>query len=693
MDTARDGPQETAGDPPRRLFVYTRGFLTDRRIRRILELSGYRITLGRPGPRDRIAVWGHSPYAGRGERAARRSGAALLRVEDAFLRSLFPGRAGEPPLGLVLDRSGMHYDARGPSDLERLLNEDPLDDPVLLRRAQSGMDRLQAAHLSKYSALRPDLPLPEPGYVLVVDQTRGDASIRLGGADADRFARMLAAARADHPDTRILIKSHPETQRGFRPGHFGPADEDRRTRLLDAPVSPWSLFAGARAVYTVSSQLGFEAIIAGHRPHVFGQPFYAGWGLSHDIYPPARRGRVLDAAQPFAGAMLLYPTWYDPFHDRLGRFEDALGALEAQTRAWREDAQGHVAAGMRLWKRQPLQRFFGRHRRLRFAEGPRAVSLARAEGRGLLVWAGKETPELSGAAARAELPLRRVEDGFLRSRGLGAELVPPLSLVTDDLGIYYDPSRPSRLERLLAGAAALSPAALDRAERLRSAVVDAGLSKYNLALDSTSERMAAKEARGRRRILVPGQVEDDASILRGAGAVRTNLGLLKEARRRNPDALITYKPHPDVEAGLRSGRVSPQDLAPLADRVATRADPAALIAETDEIWTMTSLLGFEALLRGKSVTCLGTPFYAGWGLTRDLAPPCPRRGTALSLAALVHGALIDYPRYLDPVSGLPCPPEIAVERLACGTIPRPGPVNRLTAKLQGAMASYAWLWR
>jgi hypothetical protein len=64
------------------------------------------------------------------------------------------------------------------------------------------------------------------------------------------------------------------------------------------------------------------------------------------------------------------------------------------------------------------------------------------------------------------------------------------------------------------------------------------------------------------------------------------------------------------------------------------------------------------------VVCHGTPFYAGWGLTRDLAPVPDRRGRALSLDALVAGVLILYPRYLDPVTGLPCPPEVLVDRMA-----------------------------
>jgi capsular polysaccharide export protein len=183
--------------------------------------------------------------------------------------------------------------------------------------------------------------------------------------------------------------------------------------------------------------------------------------------------------------------------------------------------------------------------------------------------------------------------------------------------------------------------------------------------------------------------------------VRSNLALLQAARAANPGAVIVYKPHPDVEAGLRPGVVADEDLARLADVVAHAADPVALIAACDEVWTMTSLLGFEALMRGKPVTCLGTPFYAGWGLTRDLGPVPARRlrkpdGSLQprpSLDHLVHAALIAYPRYHDPVTGRPCPPEVAVDRLASGQIPRRGLGNRLLAKAQGRLATHAWLWR
>lgn len=200
---------------------------------------------------------------------------------------------------------------------------------------------------------------------------------------------------------------------------------------------------------------------------------------------------------------------------------------------------------------------------------------------------------------------------------------------------------------------------------------------------------------------MPGQVEDDASIRLGALEVCTNLGLLQRVRAANPEAVLVYKPHPDVEAGLREGALRPDELRGLADVTARQSDPIALIEACDEVWTMTSLLGFEALLRGKPVTCLGAPFYAGWGLTRDLGPVPARRMRAadghplprVTLQALTHAALIAYPRYHDPVSQRPCPPEVAVDRLGCGTVPRPGLSLRLLAKLQGAFASQAHLWR
>lgn len=322
------GPDSATGKTSRQLYVYNGGFLTRPRLRRILTLAGYDLRLGRPGPDDLIGVWGQSPTSWRGAAVARRTGAPVLRVEDAFLRSVRPGRDGDPPLGLLLDSRGVHFDPARPSDLEVLLAEHPLDDTALLDRARAGIVVLARAHLSKYNTFDPATPCPAPGYVLVIDQTEGDASVTASGADRNRFLEMLFCAREDHPGARILVKTHPETLAGHRGGHFRDGDLTEGMAFFTDPVSPHALLEGAIAVYTVSSQLGFEAILAGHNPVVFGQPFYIGWGLTQDRAPLDRRQRRLTRAQMFAAAMILYPAGTTPI---------VIGsaALRTRCRRWR----------------------------------------------------------------------------------------------------------------------------------------------------------------------------------------------------------------------------------------------------------------------------------------------------------------------------------------------------------------------
>lgn len=698
----------TADGRSMQLFAFSGGFLGPsaqaRRVRRILTLASHPLRLGWPSADDAVAAWGHSPRAARAEAVARRTGAAIWRIEDAFLRSVRPGRlGGEPPMGLLIDRLGAHYDPSQPSELERLLATHPLDDTPLLNRARHCIWRLRHLHLSKYNVHDPALTPPPPGYVLVIDQVRGDASIRHGGVNgplSERlFTDMLHAALDENPGARVILRTHPESAGKARAGHFTRSVLGNRIQIADGGLSPWALLEGAIAVYTVSSQMGFEAILAGHRPRVFGLPFYAGWGLSQDEQSLKRRDRRLTQAQLFAAAMLLYPAWHDPLRDRPCALEQVVDQMEARIAVFQQDRRGHVACGMRLWKRRHLQAMFGREKALIFErDETRAQTRAKAAGRGLIGWASRVSPGFPGL---------RIEDGFLRSRGLGAALTPPVSLVADDLGIYYDPARESRLERLVAEP--LPPGGAARVQALIDAIVAGGLTKYNIGATADTTWQAIAGLRQARPdvpvILVPGQVEDDASIRLGAAEIRTNRALLEAARAALPEAIILFKPHPDIEAGLRPGAVPDAD--DWANLVVEGMDAASLLPLVDRVWTITSGLGFEALLRGKAVTCLGVPFYAGWGLTDDRAPTPPRRRAAapVTLAALVHAALIAYPRYIDPATGTACPPEFIVERLSGAYTDTPtgvmtgkqaggaGPGLRLLARVQGTLASRAHWWR
>jgi capsular polysaccharide export protein len=251
----------------------------------------------------------------------------------------------------------------------------------------------------------------------------------------------------------------------------------------------------------------------------------------------------------------------------------------------------------------------------------------------------------------------RLEDGFLRSVGLGADLIRPLSWVVDGRGLYYDARQPSDLEVLLQETI-FDAGLLERARRLRERIVALGLTKYNVGSSSWQRPNSASAV-----ILVPGQVESDASLAFGAPGIRRNMDLLRAVREANPGAYVVYKPHPDVVARLRAAGQDEQTALRWCDKVVVDAPMDQLLAAVDEVHVMTSLAGFEALLRGKAVTCHGLPFYAGWGLTTDVIS-CPRRSRRLSLDELVAGALMLYPLYFDRRGERRISPEEALDELA-----------------------------
>jgi capsular polysaccharide export protein len=252
--------------------------------------------------------------------------------------------------------------------------------------------------------------------------------------------------------------------------------------------------------------------------------------------------------------------------------------------------------------------------------------------------------------------LLRVEDGFLRSVGLGADLIDPISWVVDQSGMYYDATGPSDLEIHLARGS-WTQQQLQRARKLQHQLVERAITKYNLSASSWQRPSGAQ-----RVVLVVGQVESDASIRFGAPQIRSNLDLLQAVRAAEPDAYVVYKPHPDVVAGLCRAGHREEAARHSCDELLIRGSIESLFEQVDAIHVLTSLAGFEALLRGVAVHCWGLPFYAGWGLTQDQLD-CPRRGRSLPLEALVHASLIDYPRYVSRRSGWFIEPEDAIEEL------------------------------
>jgi capsular polysaccharide export protein len=395
----------------------------------------------------------------------------------------------------------------------------------------------------------------------------------------------------------------------------------------------------------------------------------------------------LSRAQLFA-ARLQATRYVNPYSGEDCTFEEALEAVADLARAARAAEGIAVCLGMSFWKRRRIAEMLaaggGAPRFAKTAE--EAIDIAVKRRGAIAVWAARAPDDLAKLTKDAGVEIVLIEDGFVRSVGLGADFMPAASIVLDRDGIYFDPSRPSGLDRILSNTE-FTAELTERARRLIQLMVARGITKYNVG--SATPDIAVPQ--GRRVIFVPGQVENDRSVVLAGGEIQRNLDLLKRVRALNPDAYIVYKPHPDVDAGHRPGAIAEAEALKVADQVVRGVSSAAIISAVDEVHTLTSLAGFEALIRNRYVVTYGRPFYAGWGLTKDFNP-VPHRQRQLSLEQLVAGTLILYPSYFDPVTRLPCGPEVVIERMSRPEVWRPGLLVTLR-RLQGDLMRLVQKWR
>lgn len=616
-----------------------------------------------PGRVDGFVGWGRRPSGVRAMRLAARFDRQVVTLEDGFLRGFAPGQ-GEPSHSYVIDRDGIYFDARATNGLERLLSR-PVTDAAALERARLLIAQLRQSRLSKYN----NSPLLSPAdagvpsgrpFVLLVDQVAGDASIAGAGAGPDSFRLMLERAIADNPGKTIVVRTHPAA--GDRSLLRQAASALGADIVVPARMNPWLLLEAADSVYTVSSQLGFEALMAGRQVHCFGTTYYSGRGLTNDCgaQPPDRQSASLE--QVFHAAFLDYSHYLDLHSRETCSLERAIEqAVAVRDQRMRIDRKVFTA-GFSPWKRRAMTPFLkgGAGDPVHMRSLDAAVAAAKAENGVVAIW-GSDRPLPAG------VPAMRLEDGFIRSRGLGVALTMPSSIAMDDDHVYYDARGESRLEVLLSDGT-FDETLRARARALARLLVQRGVSKYNLG----TEACLPVGATGQLKILVPGQVEKDASIRYGSPAVRSNAALVAAVRALFPDAFIVYKAHPDVVSGVRDGGAEPV----AADMIVTSGDILQWIAWADRVETMTSLAGFEALLRGKAVGVHGAPFYAGWGLTDDRLA-IPRRTRRIDLGALVAASLILYPFYVHPLSGLPCRPEDLIEQISAGALKKSGLLQRM----------------
>ncbi|HVV94316.1 MAG TPA: hypothetical protein VHD15_12950, partial [Hyphomicrobiales bacterium] len=421
-------------------------------------------------------------------------------IGDGFFRRVVRPGEDPPAVSLLVDDLGPPRDARRESRLERILTDAGLE-----AHAARGADlraRIVSLRLAQECGgadILPPLPTSGRRRILLVDQRRGDPLLDGAAATAADLGTMAAAARREHPDADLLLRTVP----GGILGATAAADLIR----LDPGLSDHAALDLADEVWTVSAEIGFLAVLRKLKVACFGLPFYAGWGLTLDRSSPAgaaalarRRPLSLDAFA--AGIIALYPRYADPILQTTLTAEAALDRLAD----WRDRQRGprrcYVCVGFVPWKRAIARLYL-----VDAAAPPRFASPASLRRQPppaetvICAW-GAELPEADEAELRAGgRELLHMEDGFVRSVGLGSDFLLPASLVLDRSGLYFDATRPSDLETLLA-TTEFEPLLLARAAALRQRLVSARLTKYNFA-DPIARPASAT---GRRLILVPAQV-------------------------------------------------------------------------------------------------------------------------------------------------------------------------------------------
>ncbi|MCH3832690.1 capsular polysaccharide biosynthesis protein [Campylobacter jejuni] len=618
---------------------------------------------------DLFFGWGRKKSGLKAMNLAKKYKAKFILLEDGFIRSLNLGVENSPSFSMVKDDIGIYYDATMPSKLENLLNTCEFKDEEI-KQAKKAIELIKKYKISKYNN---NLDIPDNYFqkdekrVLIITQTANDASLEFGLAKDFKTLDMIKDAIKENPKSTIYIKIHPDVLSGKKQSDLDLNSLPKECILITENFNPIALLEFFDKVYTKTSGMGFEALMQECECICYGMPFYAGWGLTKDKLECKRRMQKRSLEEVFYAAYILYSEYFNPYLNQKSNIFDTIQTLAKYKDIEKVNSNKLFMLGFTLWKRHFIKPFFkAKDNEIIFLNSIKSlVRYKLKEDDKFFIW-GKKYDEntlknlLLVKAKEQNLTnftpkVSLVEDGFIRSISLGSDLTRPFSLIVDDKGLYIDPNKPSKLEELLQNEI-FDENMLNRAKNIIKILLENRFSKYN-GLKHENLKINAKT--GQKIILIPAQVEDDASMILGGFGLST-LDLLKEVRSKNQDAYIIFKPHPDVLSGNRVGLKDETLILEFCDEIVKDCSIDSAIKIADEIHTITSTSGFDALLRAKKVFTYGMPFYAGWGLTKDKYR-CERRTRKLSLEELVAGALIAYPRYINPKTKTLCEIEVCLD--------------------------------
>ncbi|EAK0440255.1 capsular polysaccharide biosynthesis protein [Campylobacter lari] len=604
---------------------------------------------------DVFVGWGRKKSGLKAIELAKKYNAKFLLLEDGFLRSLNLGVENSPSFSIVKDDVGIYYDATMPSKLENILNTYEFSSEEL-EQAKKAIELIKKEKLSKYNN---NFCVPKKLFdaneerVLIITQVANDASLKFGLADNFSTQDMINDAIKENPNAKVYIKIHPDVLSGKKQSDFNAQDLPSKCVVIKENYNPIELLSHFKKVYTKTSGMGFEALMLGSECVCYGMPFYAGWGLTQDKLECKRRLKKRSLEEVFYAAYILYSEYFNPYLNQKSDIFDTIHTLAKYKKIEQANSNTLYFLGFSKWKREFTRPFFkAKNNKIIFLNSPGELYKANLNPDDkIFIWGKKHDKALLAKDFKNAIFL--VEDGFLRSVFLGSDLTRPFSLIVDCKGLYVDPSKSSDLEDILQNHI-FDESLKQRAKKLITIITQNKFSKYNGLKHEELNFNTDKKI-----ILIPAQVEDDASMILG-GAGYDTLKLLQSVRKANENAFIVFKPHPDVLSGNRKGLKDKNIILKYCDEIIENVSIDSAINASDEVHTITSTSGFDTLLRGKKVVVYGKPFYAGWGLTSDLHK-IPRRTRVLSLEELVAGVLILYPRYIHPKSKNLCEVELALD--------------------------------
>lgn len=590
-----------------------------------------------------IIIWGYNDPADVTAFAARH-GLPIYRMEDGFLRSVSLGSTHSRPYSLVLDKSSLYFNAEEQSDLEKLLaTYDFTQAPELLQRAEQLIAFQREFGISKYnlpSEKESDIKnqVARKRCILVIGQVENDKSIVYGQGNGWTCARLIQLACEENPDCEIIYKPHPDVMHGIRTGNAPLGPLPSRCRIAERDESLAELFTLVERVYVITSLSGFEALIHGLPVTTAGMPFYAGWGLTDDRCPDHHRSRRLTLAELYAAAYLLYPRYIlnlqnspDGCRKTLFKLCEEKNGIELLGSNWESGGRpvallcgvspqtsGFLSASLTGYRVARLRQ-----------ENMDIIRICQAMNVRAIFTESLPLPESVIRQARQErIELVAIERGFAcavtspEADAPGTLILRPLSETapmtsdhhTEGLIRILSEFSASEHADQIAGMKTLLPL-----NRLLARILD------GLALTNPSRSLLPLKKSAGARVLLLSKTPDEARKLK------------RLARQDHPagEFLVISE---SAESAAPAPVISPD----------TQFLPASALQQAldsvDCVYTEDSLYALEALRSELPVIVSGRPFYAGWGLTKDLQPV--ERPRHLSREQFFYALYALHPRYL-----------------------------------------------